>query len=144
MSTTVEYTILAEDGPVTVQAEPATPGLYVYEQPASVDVGAPCRWRIGHHGGLQVARFRTADDAHSAALDLADLTDWTASTDIAKGRLLANAADRVELLRIVEDCHGHFGNCAHPEPDPGWLPNGGHTGPMCAYVAGMSSRCTCD
>ncbi|MFF9643662.1 hypothetical protein [Kitasatospora aureofaciens] len=23
-------------------------------------------------------------------------------------------------------------------------PNGGHTGPMCAYVAGMSSRCTCD
>ncbi len=28
-----------------------------------------------------------------------------------------------------------------PEEFP---PNGGHTGPMCAYVAGISSRCTCD
>nr|BEK68805.1 hypothetical protein KPHV_60320 [Kitasatospora purpeofusca] len=24
-----------------------------------------------------------------------------------------------------------------------WLPNGGHTDPMCAYVAGISRRCTC-
>ncbi|MFE5582510.1 hypothetical protein [Kitasatospora sp. NPDC056531] len=143
MSTTVEYTILAEDGPVTVQAEPATPGLYIYKQPDTVDVGASCRWRIGHHSGVQVARFRTADDARSAVVHLVDWVDWTEDSKIL-ATTIANRSDAPEFLRIIDDCHGHLGNCAHPEPDSDWLPNGGHTGPMCAYVAGMSARCTCD
>jgi len=144
MSGTIDYTILAEDGPVTTQAQPSAPGLYVYEQPDTVDVGAACRWRIGHHSGRQVARFRTAGDAHGAVSHLVDLADWTADIDTIKDGVLGDVAARIEFMRVVEDCGGHLGNCTHPEPDPGWLPNGGHAGPMCAYVAGMSSRCTCD
>lgn len=142
MNVTLEHTILAEDGPETVQAQPAAPGLYVYEIPANVDEGAPCRWRLGHHSGLQIARAATAEVAHQMAAALADWVDWTGPADCLKSSILTRE-NREELLHIVEDCGGHFGNCAHPEPEPDWLPNGGHAGPMCAYVAGISSRCSC-
>jgi len=145
-ATTVTHTILAKDGTETVQAQPATPGLYVYLQPASVDVGASCRWRLGHHSGLQIARFRTPEEAHAAAAAIADLTDWTQDADDIRERALGVLSDaskilRLDLLRSVEEAGGHIGNCAHPDAE-GWLPNGGHNSD-CAYVGGISSRCTC-
>lgn len=143
MSTaTVDHTILAEDGSFTVQAQLATPGLYVYETPDTVDVGATCRWKLGHHSGHYIARFTNPAAAHAVAAALAGWIDWTGPVDGLKSSVLSRS-DRMEFLRIIEDGHGHLGNCAHPERYPDWLPNGGHTGPMCAYVAGMSSRCTC-
>lgn len=142
MSTaTVAYTLLTEQGSTTIQAEPATPGLYVYETPDTVDIGAPCRWTIGHHTGMQVARFTKPTDAHAVATALADWIDWTGPADCLKRSILSHS-DRMEFLRIVEDGHGHVGNCAHPEPESDWLPNGGHDSD-CAYVGGISRRCTC-
>lgn len=147
MSTTIEHTILAEDGPEMVQAQPASPGLYVYEIPTNVDEGAPCRWRLGHHSGRQIAKAATAEAAHRVAAAIADWTTWTDEPDTLTARLgdlTADPADLRDLQDRVEEAGGHLGNCAHVVPDPDWLPNGGHTGPMCAYVAGISPRCTCD
>lgn len=145
MTTTFPHTILAEEGPETVQAQPASPGLYVYEIPANVDEGAPCRWRLGHHTGLAIARFRTAEGAHRAAAAIADLMAWTDEPDAIKARLIgadADPADRRDLHDRVEGAGGHFGNCGWCLIDEGPL-RGGHS-ETCAYVAGIGPRCTCD
>lgn len=146
---TIDHTILCQAGPVTVEAEPAAPGLYVYEGPDAISGGA-CRWRLGHHSGLQIARFPSSEAAHAAAAELTGFTDWTAPADTLRADTIArNQTDRMEFLRLIQDAGGHLGdccnagNCARAAPMPDWHPNGGHTGPMCAYVAGMSSRCTC-
>lgn len=143
MNATVAYTLLTETGTTTIQAQPATPGLYVYEVPATVDTDTSCLWRLGHHSGRQVARFACVEDARAAVVHLADWTDWTADAETV-GKSITARADLAEFLHILDDCRGHVGNCAHPVPDPDWPANGGHAGPMCAYVAGISSRCTCD
>jgi hypothetical protein len=139
---TIPHTIQAEDGPAIVDAQPATPGLYVYRTADTVDVGAVCRWRLGHHSGLQIARFRSAEDAHRGAAMLADWTTWTDDADSLRGSI-ASRQDRAEFLLIIQDMGGHVGNCAHPAPDPDWPIRGGH-GESCAYAAGISCRCTCD
>lgn len=123
MTTTVAYTILTAQGAATVQAEPATPGLYVFEVPDSVNIGAPCRWSIGHHSGLQVARFTNPTDAHAAAVALADFLDWTDTADNLKAATLGRPkADRLEYLRIIEDGGGHLGNCAHYRDEVEYVP----------------------
>jgi hypothetical protein len=144
MTTTFPHTILAEDGPETVQAQPATPGLYVYEIPATVDEGAPCRWRLGHHSGRQIAKAPTAEAAHRAAAAIADWTTWTDEPDAITARLIGPGAaptDRRDLQDRAEAAGAHFGNCGWCLIDEGPL-RGGHS-EMCAYVAGISSRCTC-
>jgi hypothetical protein len=140
--TTVDYTLLANNGPITIQAQPVTPGLYIYEAPDTIDEGAPCRWRLGHHSGRPVARFSTAEDARDAAVSLIDWVDWTGDSAVIAANITARP-DLTEFLHLLDDARGHVGNCSHPAPETTWLPNGGHTGPMCAYVAGISSRCTC-
>lgn len=112
MSTTVEHTILVLDAPVIVQAQQAGPGLYVYEVPDSVDVGAPCRWRVGHHSGLAVARFETAEAAHAGAEAVASWADWTCDADTVRQVGLDRPADeRRAILWAVENTGGHLGNC---------------------------------
>ncbi|WP_282204498.1 hypothetical protein [Kitasatospora fiedleri] len=114
MSTaTIDHIVLCQAGPVTVEAQPATPGLYVYEGPDAISGGA-CRWRLGHHSGLQVARFQTSEAAHAVAAEIADFTDWTAPAAVLKAAATArNQADRLEFLRIVEDGGGHFDTCTN-------------------------------
>lgn len=120
MTAIVALTIQAEDGPETVQAQPATPGLYVYKVPTTVDVGAPCRWRLGHHTGLQVARFRTAEQAHAAAAAVADWATWTDGPDVVQKRCTGPGSDpwaMRDLIDHIEGAGGHLGNCAHPNDD---------------------------
>lgn len=69
------------DHPIQVQAEPADPGLYVYELPDFVNYEDPYRWRIGHHTGLAIAIATTKDEARAGAEAIADLTDWTKDAD---------------------------------------------------------------
>jgi hypothetical protein len=113
VTATITHTILADTGPATVEAQPATPGLYVYQVPDSVDVDAPCRWRLGHHSGLAVARFETAEDALAGAAAVADWTDWTASADaIREAGPTRDDSERRAILWAIEDAGGHLGNCS--------------------------------
>jgi hypothetical protein len=114
---TITHTIQAALGPETVQAQPATPGLYVYEIPANVDRDAPCRWRLGHHSGLLLAAYPTAEDAHQGAAAVADWTDWTQDTDVICARVIGPDRDEYasrDLWDRVATSGGHFANCAHP------------------------------
>lgn len=113
---TITHTIRAVLGPTTVQAQPATPGLYVYEIPAEVDILAPCRWRLGHHSGLLLASFRTAEEAHKGAAAIADWTDWTGQHDALRAEHLHNNRDQDaldDLVKRIEDTGGHIDGCAY-------------------------------
>lgn len=112
--TTVTHTIQAQDGPVNVEAQPATPGLYVYQQADTVDVGAACRWRLGHHSGLALARFSTAEQAHTVAAALADWTDWTGDAEALRAKHLREHRDQAaldEYYRLITDAGGHIDKC---------------------------------
>jgi hypothetical protein len=110
----ITHTIRAKDGPETVQAQPATPGLYIYEVPENVDKGGPCRWRLGHHSGLLIAAFRTPEDAREAAAAIADWTDWTGDAGELREHHLRTHRDQAALnafLQLIEDARGHIDNC---------------------------------
>lgn len=77
----MNHVIHCEEGPETVTATEAAPGLLIYEVPASVSVGNPNRWSVGTSSGLAVAMFPSEQAATGAAEDLAELANWTASTD---------------------------------------------------------------
>lgn len=117
MTTATTYTVLTAEGSVTIDAELAAPGLYVYKQPDHIDPTAPCRWRIGHHSGRYVARFPTAEQARTAAAALAGWVDWTGDS-ATLGPEISSRSDLPEFLRALYDNDGHTGNCAHYEDDP--------------------------
>jgi RecB family exonuclease len=78
--TTHEIRASQTAAPVLVQAVEPAPGLLVY------------LWRLGHHSGLQIAKFGQQADAETAAREIAPLTDWTRSAeDLRANDDLANA-----------------------------------------------------
>jgi len=115
-SATITHTIQAALGPETVQAQPATPGLYVYQIPDNVDIEAPCRWRIGHHSGLLLAAYPTSEAAHLGAAELADWADWTEDAEVIRRRAVGKHRDGEamnDLWNRVHNSGGHFANCSH-------------------------------
>ncbi|MFF2630885.1 hypothetical protein ACFVUN_34620 [Kitasatospora griseola] len=116
---TVPHEIRTHDGPRTVHAESPAPGLYLYPNPADVDRGAPCRWRIGHHSGRLVAAFPTRDTALRGADAIADWTDWALSDDILRARVTGPGRDQAatdRLLALIEQADGHIDSCAAHGP----------------------------
>ena len=68
-------------GPITVDAHPVTPGLYIHPTSGS-DNYRPCdQWRLAHHSGRAVGAFPTEEQARQAGADVADLADWTRSRE---------------------------------------------------------------
>ncbi|MFF2123527.1 hypothetical protein ACFVXH_39985 [Kitasatospora sp. NPDC058184] len=113
---TVPHEIHCAEGRRIVQAELLTsaPGLYLYELPADIDRGGPCRWRIGHHSGLLLAAFRTEDAARQAAA-IGTWTDWALHTDTLRQHHLGDSHDRDALDRLVDaitKAGGHLESCA--------------------------------
>ncbi|MFF2549093.1 hypothetical protein ACFVUY_41930 [Kitasatospora sp. NPDC058063] len=120
MTTTTSnpHEILCVEGRRIVQAEyltTAAPGLVLYELPADIDCGGPCRWRLGHHSGNLLAAFRTPDAARRTAEAIGTWTDWALHIDTLREHLLGDhrhqdALD--QLLRHIEKAGGHLENCA--------------------------------
>jgi hypothetical protein len=91
--TTHEIRASQTAAPVLVQAVEPAPGLLVYVYPEELrKPGETYLWRLGHHSGLQIAKFGQQADAETAAREIAPLTDWTRSAeDLRANDDLANA-----------------------------------------------------
>ncbi|WP_031077737.1 hypothetical protein [Streptomyces sp. NRRL WC-3742] len=114
---TVPHEIRYAEGRRIVQAEllKNAPGLYMYELPADVDRGGPCRWRLGHHSGNLLAAFRTPAAAHQAAAAIGTWTDWTLHAGTLRERHLGNNRDQAALDHLhhaITTAGGHLENCA--------------------------------
>ncbi|MFJ4673014.1 hypothetical protein [Kitasatospora purpeofusca] len=117
MNTTVVHDILAADGPHPVQAEHLPSGLYVYEIPADIDRGEPCRWRVGHHSGRFIASTRDRDAAFDLATDIADWADWNLDADTLHASIVARStASRTHFLECVRMAGGHLSACSDYGP----------------------------
>jgi hypothetical protein len=79
--TTHAIRIVRSEDRIPVQATEASPGLYVYQLPDTVNPDDLYRWRIGHHTGLAVAVAMSEENALAGAAAVADLTDWTQAAD---------------------------------------------------------------
>lgn len=62
-------------------------GLLTYRVPDDWEPGTYYPWRVGHHSGVCIAAAHTEQGAIEAVAILANLTDWTASTDAIKAAL---------------------------------------------------------
>jgi hypothetical protein len=94
--------ILRSADPIHVQATEASPGLFVYQLPDTVNPDDLCRWRIGHHTGLAIATAMTEANALDGATAIEDLTDWTQGTDVStsvEGAELARRLRRKKCYR---------------------------------------------
>jgi hypothetical protein len=97
---TATHTIRLNRGRSTsVPATEATPGLYVYELPDSVNPGDVYRWRIGHHTGRALAVAAGRADALAGAAAVADLADWTRGADVLACVPAAELARRLKRQR---------------------------------------------
>lgn len=108
---TVSLAIKYAPGPCAVDAQPATPGLYVHRAPEP-GIDPLCSWRLTHHSGYAIAGFSSAENAHLAAEVIADLADWTAAADVIRS-VISSAEQRSELWHHITDAGGHFpdSNC---------------------------------
>jgi hypothetical protein len=104
LSVTHEIQVSKAATPVLVQAEEPVPGLRVYVYPEELrKADDPYIWRLGHHSGLQIAKFEQRSEAEATAEIIAPLTDWTRSA--AELRADKGLGDRV-AMRITFDTVG--------------------------------------
>ncbi|MFF3928172.1 hypothetical protein [Streptomyces hirsutus] len=104
MSVTHEIQVTKTATPALVQAEEPVPGLRVYIYPEELrKAGEYYIWRLGHHSGLQIAKFEQRTEAEAAAEMIAPLTDWTRSS--AELRATEGLGDQV-AVRITYDTVG--------------------------------------
>lgn len=93
---TKNHTVINEASIDTVQADEPVPGLLVYRIPDHVAPGIRFRWTLGVTVGLAMASFENGEAATQAAHDIADLTDWTASSEEIWAAIIPHA-DRRQL-----------------------------------------------
>jgi hypothetical protein len=100
-------TISTSAGPLTVETTEPTPGLHVYELPATVSPTSPWRWILAHHEGAALASFKTEPAAIRAAGTIAPLADWTRSqmTTANQISLAGNTGQLMDLLRAEGGDH---------------------------------------
>ena len=104
MSVTHEIQVSKAATPVLVQAEEPVPGLRVYVYPEELrKAGEYYIWRLGHHSGLQIAKFEQRSEAEATAKTIAPLADWTCSA--AELRATEGLGDQV-AVRITFDTVG--------------------------------------
>ncbi|MFH9108561.1 hypothetical protein ACH4LN_18095 [Streptomyces albus] len=110
---TREHTFLCEEGPETVTATEAVPGLLVYEVPDSVSIGNPNRWSLGTRDGFCIAAFPDKQSALRGAADLAPLADWTAPSDALRSLFLGHGETGLRARRLMCEAvtrhEGRFG-----------------------------------
>lgn len=104
-----ELVIRCEEGPETVSAAEAAPGLFVYELPAHVAVGYPNRWAMGVADGLLVAHFPDEEAATQAADDSSGLADWTAPAETLRGLFLDHGSTSLRARQLLWDAVTHAG-----------------------------------
>lgn len=112
MSVTHEIQVSRTATPALVQAEEPVPGLRVYAYPEELRTADDYYvWRLGHHSGLQIAKFEQRSEAEAAAEMIAPLADWTRSA--ADLRAAEGLGDRV-ATRIAFDTVGVLSLNAQP------------------------------
>lgn len=102
MDTKTDHTIRLAQSSVTVPAEEAVPGLFIYKILDHVDALSHLRWRIGHHSGLVIAAAWSEGDARLGAETIAPLANWSLAVD--ELRDAVDITDLYEQLRQVR-CH---------------------------------------
>lgn len=68
-------------GPVTVEAQPVAPGLYIHPTSGADNFRPSDQWRLAHHSGLSIGAFPCEELAREAGEDVADLADWTCAAE---------------------------------------------------------------
>lgn len=80
------------------------PGLFVFRLPDSHRPSNPCRWRIGHHSGHNLADAMRREDAIRGAEFLATVSDWTQDVETLRASI-----DPVDLFAKLS-----FRDCVEP------------------------------
>lgn len=80
-------TIPTTSGPVTIDAGAPAPGLIVFEDPGFFTPEPAYPWLLAHHQGHVIAAFETEDAANAAAVQVAQLADWTRSVMTAANQI---------------------------------------------------------